>query len=76
MMQFMEAAKRAIATGSQTKLPEVESRTQGSRPRTQKNFEAKAEDRPSPGQGPRTQTQVFSEKKRSSKIFFRRSKRN
>ena len=58
-------------------LPEVESRTQGSRPRsrsrTPKNFEAK--DRPSrgQGQGPRTQTQVFSKKKRLSKIFFRRS---
>ena len=35
-----------------------------------KNFEAK--DRPSRGQGPRTQTQVFSKKKRSSKFFFRR----
>ena len=48
---------------------EVESRTQGSRPRTQKNFEAK--DRPSrgQGQGPRTQTQVFS-KKKCSKIFY------
>ena len=34
-------------------LPEVESRTQGSRPRprTQKNFEAKTKDRPSRGQG-------------------------
>ena len=45
----------------------MESRTQGSRPRTQKNFEAK--DGPSRGQEPRTQTQVFSEKKRSSKFF-------
>ena len=53
--------------------PEVESRTQGSRPRTQKNFEAK--DKPSRGQGPRTQTQVFSKKKRSSKICFRRSQK-
>ena len=52
-------------------MAEVESRTQGSRPRprTQKNFEAK--DRPSRGQGqaPRTQTQVFS-KKKVFKIFF------
>ena len=75
------------------KLPvhpsEVESRTQGSRPRprTQKNFEAK--DRPSRGhgQGLSTQAQVFSKKKkvckqifeaisnkRSSKIFFRRKR--
>ena len=48
---------------------ELESRTQGSRPRTQKNFEAK--DRPSRGQGqePRKQTQVFFEKKKSSKFF-------
>ena len=52
---------------------EVESRTQGSRPRprTQKNFEAKAKDRPSRGQdqGPRTQTQVFSKKKGLQKFF-------
>ena len=50
-------------------LTEVELRTQGSRPRprTLKNFEAKAKDRPSRGQGPRTQTQVFSKKKR--KVF-------
>ena len=34
-----------------------------------KNFEAKAKNRPSRGQGPRTQTQVFSKKKRSSKFF-------
>ena len=51
----------------------MKSRTQGSRPRTQKNFEAK--DRPSQGQGLRTQTQVFSKKKRSSKFFFRRSQK-
>ena len=53
----------------------VESRTQGSRPRprTQKNFEAK--DRPSRGrgQGPRTQTQVFS-KKKDLQIFFQAKK--
>ena len=43
----------------------MESRTQGlrPRPRTQKNFEAKANDRPSRGQGPRTQAQVFSKTK-------------
>ena len=35
-----------------------------------KNFEAKAKDRPSRGQGPRTQTQVFSKKKKVFKIFF------
>ena len=34
-----------------------------------------SEDRPSRGQGPRTQAQVFS-KKRSSKFFFRRSPKN
>ena len=39
----------------------MESRTQGSRPRTQKKFR---------GQGPRTQTQMFSKKERSSKIFL------
>ena len=52
----------------------MESRKQGSRPRprTQKNFEAK--DRPFRGQGPRSQTQVFSKKKKKKKglqnIFF------
>ena len=62
-------------------LPEVESRTQGSRPRprTQKKSEAKAkdslsEDKPSRGQGqecsrPRTQPQVFSKKKGLQKSF-------
>ena len=56
------------------KPAEVESRTQGSRPtpRTLKNFEAKGKDRPSRGQGLRTQSQELL-KKRSSKIFFRRS---
>ena len=48
---------------------EVESRTQGSRPRprTQKKSEAKdslSEDRYSRGQGPRTQAQVLSKKKK------------
>ena len=66
-------------------LSEVESRTQGSRPRprTQKNSEAKdslSEDRHSRGQGqecsrPRTQVQVLPlpPKKRSPQKFFRRS---
>ena len=46
------------------KPAEVESRTQGSRPtpRTLKNFEAKAKDRPSRGQGLRTQTQELLKK--------------
>ena len=51
-----------------------------------KNLEAKAKNRPSRGQGPRTQTQVFSKKKglqkfflgdlkkKSSKIFFQAKK--
>ena len=70
-------------------LPEVESRTQGSRPRTQKKSEAKAkdslsEDRHSRGLGqecsrPRPRTKDTSasalqkKKKRSSQQFFRRS---
>ena len=68
---------------------EVESRTQGSRPRTQKKSEAKAknslsEDRHSRGQGqecsrPRPRTKDTSasalQKKRSSQKFFRRSPR-
>ena len=45
----------------------MESRTQGSRPRTQKNFEAKT--RLFRGQGPRTQMQVFSKKKGSQNFF-------
>ena len=67
-------------------LAEEESRTQGSRPRTQKNPRPRprtalsrkdppeAKDRNVRGQGqrPRTQAQVFSKKKGSSKIFFRR----
>ena len=63
------------------RLAEVESRTQGSRPRprTQKKSEAKdslSEDRHSRGQGqecsrprPRTQAHVLSKKKRSHKNF-------
>ena len=52
------------------KMPEVESRTQGSRPRpkTQKNFEAKAKDRPSRGQG---QGQGHRCKCSPKKIFFK-----
>ena len=34
-----------------------------------KNFEAKAKNRPSRGQGPRTQTQVFSKKQGLQKFF-------
>ena len=61
---------------------EVESRTQGSkpRPRTQKKSEARtalprtdtleAKDRNARGQGPRTQGQVLSKKKRSTQKFF------
>ena len=66
---------------------EVELRTQGSRPRprTQKNPRPRtafprtdtleAKDRNARGQGPRTQAQVFSKKKkkRSSQKFFKRS---
>ena len=68
-----------------SKLAEVESRTQGSRPRprTQKKSEAKAkdslsEDRTSRGQGPRTQTQVLTpppKKKAFTKIFQAISKK-
>ena len=67
-------------------VPEAESRTQSSRPRTQKKSEAKAKDRPSEdkpleakdrrargqGQGPKTQAQVLSKKKVFPK-FFRQS---
>ena len=52
-------------------LPEVESSTQGSRPRIQKNFEAKAKDRPSQGQGLRRKC---SPKKKVFKIFFEAQK--
>ena len=50
-------------------------RTQGSRPRprTQKNFEAKATPSRGQSQGPRTQTQVFS-KKKVPKNFFQAKK--
>ena len=70
-------------------ITEVESRTQGSRPkpRTQKNprprprtvlprtdtLEAKDRYARGQGQGPRTQAQVLSKKKRSSQKFFKRS---
>ena len=66
-------------------ISEVQSRTQGSRPRTQKKSEAKdslSEDRHSRGQGqecsrPRPRTKDTSasalQKKRSSQKFFRRS---
>ena len=58
-------------------LSEVEQRIRGSRPRprTQKNFEAKAKDRPSRGQGQTKDTGagVLQTKRRSSKVFFKRS---
>ena len=38
-----------------------------------KKVEAKDRNARGQGQGPRTQAQAFSKKKRSSKIFFRRS---
>ena len=60
-------------------LAEVESRTQGSRPRTQKNPRPRtafprtdtleAKDRNARGQGPRTQAQVLSKKKVFTKTF-------
>ena len=66
---------------------EVDSRTQGSRPRTQKNLRPRprtaflrtdtleAKDRNARGQsqGPRTQEHVLYKKKRSSQKFFKRS---
>ena len=67
---FLKEINKRSFTNLVACITEVKSKTQGSRPRprTQKNFEAK--DRPSrgQGQGPRTQRQVFSQKK-SSKIF-------
>ena len=78
-----------------TFLPEVESRTQGSRPRprTQKKIRGQgqgqpfrrqtlsrprtgmleAKDRNARGQGPETQAQILSKKKRSTQKFFKRS---
>ena len=67
---FLKEINKRSLTNLVACITEVKSKTQGSRPRprAQKNFEAK--DRPSrgQGQGPRTQRQVFSQKK-SSKIF-------
>ena len=56
---------------------EVESRTQGSRPRprTQKDFEAKAKTDPLEAKAKNTDASVLLKKKRSSKIFFRRFKK-
>ena len=51
----------------------MESRTQGSRPRTQKNFDAK--DRPFRGQGHRRKCSPKKKKKKVLKIFFRRSQK-
>ena len=87
---FAFKSARALFVGQwfSTCEPEVESRTQGSRPRpkTEKKSEAKvkdslSEDRHSRGKGqecsrPRTLAQVLSKKrkkKRSSQKFFRRS---
>ena len=55
-----------------TQIAEVESRTQGSRPRTQKNFETKAKDRTSLGQGHRRK--CYS-KKKVFKNFFKQSQK-
>ena len=59
-----------------TSWPEVESRTQGSRPRPRialpRTDLLEAKDRNARGEGPRTQAQVFSKKKGLHK-FFRRS---
>ena len=65
--------------------PEVESRTQGLRPRPRPRtafprtdtFEAKDRNARGQGQGPRTQAQVLSKKKKknSSQKFFRRSQK-
>ena len=75
-VQFFRWGTASPASPDRTslKLPEVESRTRGSRPRTQKKSEAKAkdslsEDRHSRGLGqecsrPRTQAQVLSKKKK------------
>ena len=51
-------------------LAEVESRTQGQGHKKNEAKDSLSEDRPSGGQGPRTQPQVFSKKKRSSKKVF------
>ena len=54
--------------GTGYQIPEVESRTQGSRPRTRTAFPRtdplEAKDRNARGQGPRTEPQVFSKKKK------------
>ena len=57
-------------------LPEVDSRTQGSRPRprTQKNFEAKAKDRPSRGQGQGHRRKCSPKKKGPQNFFWAISK--
>ena len=75
----------SVCNGIRYYLPEVESRTQGSRPRTQKNPRPRtafprtdtleAKDRNARGQGPRTQSAsaLQKKKKRSSQKFFKRS---
>ena len=85
---FCIVCQYVIITGtiSNTSLSEVESRTQGSRPRTQKNprprqrprtafprtdtLEAKNRNARGQGQGPRTQAQVLSKKKKRSSQKF------
>ena len=57
-------------SGLRTHRSEVESRTQGSRPRTRKNFEAK--DRPLEAKDQGHRRKCSPPKKRSSKFFFRR----
>ena len=67
--------KAASNKSAQIYLSEVESRTQGSKPRpkTQKVFEAK--DRPSRGQGHRRRCSPNNNKKKVFKFFFRRSQK-
>ena len=67
-------ARSSFIAKFRSELPEVESRTQGSRPRTQKKSKAKdslSEDRHSRGQGHKRKCSP--KKKRSSQKFFRRS---
>ena len=79
--QYLSSPIRILSPRMKSYLPEVESRTQGSRPgpRTQKNPRPRprtvfprtdtleAKDRNARGQGPRTQAQVLSKKKKKKK---------
>ena len=69
-MFFCAVMKAASNKSAQIYLSEVESRTQGSKPRpkTQKVFEAK--DRPSRGQGHRRRCSPNNNKKKVFKFFF------